>query len=261
MNTSAGVRIFQNPMFNKPWSQITMNISYLQKTIEKIQNRPIANAISSKILGRYDNFSWENFDELFSILTDGDMAKDSMSLKDLDSLWETLDTSPDEGYSERELLIKPYFLKDLKTATVTLLSNDYEHDSNVKTLIMIVLNTSNNGASSFMNTGSSDSSKKIADLLIDDDMELKQIQIKVTGSAMISDEINEVTEKANMIIMPGIFIVICIILLIMFKRVSYMLLPLASLGISIIWLFDNTVLLAVVVVILSRSLRFFQRKK
>jgi hydrophobe/amphiphile efflux-3 (HAE3) family protein len=245
MNTSAGVRIFQNPMFNKPWSQITMNISYLQKTIEKIQNRPIANAISSKILGRYDNFSWENFDELFSILTDGDMAKDSMSLKDLDSLWETLDTSPDEGYSERELLIKPYFLQDLKTATVTLLSNDYEHDSNVKTLIMIVLNTSSNGASSFMNTGSSDSSKKIADLLIDDDMELKQIQIKVTGSAMISDEINEVTEKANMIIMPGIFIVICIILLIMFKRVSYMLLPLASLGISIIWLFGTMVLLGI----------------
>ncbi len=245
VNTKAGVRIFQNPIFNKPWSQITINISYLQKTIEKIQNRPIANAISSKILGKYDNFSWENFNELFSMLTEGEMAKDSLSLKDLDSLWVTLDQSPDKGFSERELLIKPYFLQDLKTATVTLLSNEYQHDSNAKTLIMIVLNSSSNGGTSFMDVGSSDSSKKIANLLLDEDEELKQIQIKVTGSAMISDEINEVTEKANMIIMPSIFIVICIILLIMFKRVSYMLLPLASLGISIIWLFGTMVLLGI----------------
>ena len=245
VNTKAGVRIFQNPIFNKPWSQITINISYLQKTIEKIQNRPIANAISSKILGRYDNFSWENFDELFSMLTNGDMAKDSISLKDLDALWDTLDKSPDTGYSERELFIKPYFLQELKTATVTLLSNYYENDSNAKTLIMIVLNSSSNGETSFMNTGSSDNSKKIIDLIFDKDVELKQIQIEITGSAMISDEINEVTEEANMIIMPGIFVVICIILLIMFKRVSYILLPLTSLGISIIWLFGTMVLLGI----------------
>jgi len=245
VNTKAGVRIFQNPIFNKPWSQITINISYLQKTIEKIQNRPIVNAISSKILGRYDNFSWENFDELFSMLTNGDMAKDSISLKDLDALWDTLDRSPDTGYSERELFIKPYFLQELKTATVTLLSNSYEHDSNAKTLIMIVLNASSNGGSSFMNTGSSDNSKKIIDMIFDKDVELKQIQVEVTGSAMISDEINEVTEEANMIIMPSIFVVICIILLIMFKRVSYILLPLTSLGISIIWLFGTMVLLGI----------------
>jgi predicted RND superfamily exporter protein len=48
-----------------------------------------------------------------------------------------------------------------------------------------------------------------------------------------------------MIIMPGIFVVICLILLVMFKRVSYVILPLASLGISIIWLFGTMVLLGI----------------
>jgi hydrophobe/amphiphile efflux-3 (HAE3) family protein len=236
INSYAGVRIFQNPIFNKPWSQISINLSYLQKKIEKIQNRPIANAISARILGRFDNFSWENFDELFAILDEGDMSKDSISLKDLDSLWVTLDQSPDSGFSDKEVL---------KKATITLLSKNYEKDSNAKTLIMIFLNSSNNGGSSFMNGGSSDNSREIVNLIIDEDSELSQIQIKVTGSAMISDEINEVTEDANMIIMPGIFIVICFILLIMFKRVSYVILPLVSLGIAIIWLFGTMVLLGI----------------
>jgi len=245
VNSYAGVRIFQNPILNKPWSQITINLSYLQKTIEKIQNRPIANAISTRILGRFDNFSWESFDELFTMLKEGDMSKDSLSLKDLDSLWVTLDQSPDSGFSDKKLFIKPYFLEELKTATVTLISNNYEQDPNSKTLIMIVLNSSSNGESSFMNAGSSDTSREIVDMLTYEDSELRQIQVKVTGSAMISDEINEVTEEANMIIMPGIFIVICVILLIMFKRVSYVLLPLVSLGISIIWLFGTMVLLGI----------------
>jgi len=245
INLYAGVRIFQNPIFNKPWSQISINLSYLQKKIEKIQNRPIANAISARILGRFDNFSWENFDELFAMLNEGDMSKDSISLKDLDSLWVILDQSPDSGFSDKEVYIKPYFLDELKKATITLLSKNYEQDSNAKTLIMIFLNSSDNVGSSFMNGGSSDNSREIVNLIISEDSELNQIQIKVTGSTMISDEINEVTEDANMIIMPGIFIVICFILLLMFKRVSYVILPLVSLGIAIIWLFGTMVILGI----------------
>ena len=49
-NTKAGVRIYQTPILHQPWNRVTFNISYIQKLIEGIQNRPILNSIFTKIL-------------------------------------------------------------------------------------------------------------------------------------------------------------------------------------------------------------------
>jgi len=240
-NTNAGVRFYKNPLFNKPWSRITVNISYIQNLIDKIQNRPIAKSISTKIINKFGDFSWEDFEELFNMLNNGDFSKESLSLKDLEEGWITLDKAPDADKSESILFFKPFFLEDLKLSSLIFLSKDVEESSGPSaTLIILQLNSSSNG---MMDTG--ESSKEIVSILKKSDSRENHVSMKATGGGIISNELNEITEEANIIIMPGIFIVICLILLITFKRLSYVILPLVSLSISMIWVFGTMVFLGI----------------
>jgi hydrophobe/amphiphile efflux-3 (HAE3) family protein len=161
------------------------------------------------------------------------------------SQWIGLDVAPDTGISSQIFFIKPLFFDDLKSSVLGFLSNDYEEASGPsKTLMMISLET-RSGAMGFdeANIGLEVISKNIEREVLDLDADASTISMKVTGNGIISYEMNEATMEANIIIMPGIFFVICLILLVMFKRISYVILPLASLGISIIWLFGTMALL------------------
>lgn len=240
-NTKAGVRVYKNPIFNKPWSGITVNISYIKNFIDQIQNKPIAKSISTRILNKFGDFSWEDFEELFNMLNNGNFSKESLSLKDLEQGWITLDEAPDVDKSESILFIKPFFLEDLKLSSLIFLSKDFEELSGPSaTLIILQLNGSSNG---MMDTG--ESSKEIIAILKESDSRENYVSMKATWGGRISDELNEITEEANMIIVPGIFIVICLILLIMFKRLSYVIIPLVSLSVSMIWIFGTMVFLGI----------------
>ena len=240
-NTKAGVRVYKNPIFNKPWSGITVNISYIKNFIDQIQNKPIAKSISTRILNKFGDFSWEDFEELFNMLNNGNFSKESLSLKDLEQGWITLDEAPDVDKSESILFIKPFFLEDLKLSSLIFLSKDFEELSGPSaTLIILQLNGSSNG---MMDTG--ESSKEIIAILKESDSRENYVSMKATWGGRISDELNEITEEANMIIVPGIFIVICLILLIMFKRLSYVIIPLVSLSVSMIWIFGTMAFLGI----------------
>lgn len=240
-NTKAGVRVYKNPIFNKPWSGITVNISYIENFIDQIQNKPIAKSISTRILNKFGDFSWEDFEELFNMLNNGNFSKESLSLKDLEQGWITLDEAPDVDKSESILFIKPFFLEDLKLSSLIFLSKDFEELSGPSaTLIILQLNGSSNG---MMDTG--ESSKEIIAILKESDSRENYVSMKATWGGRISDELNEITEEANMIIVPGIFIVICLILLIMFKRLSYVIIPLVSLSVSMIWIFGTMAFLGI----------------
>jgi len=88
-----------------------------------------------------------------------------------------------------------------------------------------------------------DVSENIVHVMEESDKERDYVTMSATGSGVISYQINEMTAEANTIIGPGIFIVISLILLVTFRKPSYMILPLAGLGISMIWLFGTMVLL------------------
>lgn len=237
-NTKAGVRIYQTPILHQPWSRIIFNITYLQKTIEEIQTRTTINKITTKILQKFGNFTWEDFDEIFEMLNSEEFLKESISLKDIESRWVVLDQAPDKGFSEKKFLIKPFFIENLKTSSIIFLSNDFDKIYGPSTTLMIIqLN------STIQYTELGDISSKIQSKLIDLDKQQNYISMKATGTGIISNDINEVTMNANMIIMPSIFIIICLILLVMFKKFSYVILPLLSLAISIIWLFGTMVIL------------------
>jgi predicted RND superfamily exporter protein len=237
-NTKAGVRIYQTSILNQPWSRIIFNTSYIQKTIENIQTRPLINKISTKILQRFSNYSWEDFDEIFEMLNSEEFAKDSISLQDIEDRWVVLDQAPDKGYSKQSFFIKPFFIESLKTSSIIFLSADFDKSSGPSTTLMIAqLNSTLN----YNVLG--DISAKIQSNLIILDNKQNYVSMKVTGTGIISNDINELTMDANIIIMPAIFVLICLILLVMFKQFSYVILPLAGIGISIIWLFGSMVLL------------------
>ena len=245
-NSKAGVRIYQSPILHNSWKRVTVNLSYIQKLVEGIQNRPLINSISTRILNVFGDFSWEDFDELFEMLNSGDFTKENLSLKDMANRWVTLDEAFDLDDSDNILFIKPLFFEDLKSSALMFLSKDIEENSGPsKTLMMIQLNIDSDNMG-FDDMGGGELgviSSKIEQALIDLDDKESYIVMRVTGGGIISNEMNEATMEANTIIMPGIFVVICLILLVMFKRLSYVILPLASLGISIIWLFGTMVLL------------------
>ena len=70
-------------------------------------------------------------------------------------------------------------------------------------------------------------------------------KMKVTVESVITAEIDKIADEANRIIVPGIFIAIILILLLNFRKPSYVFLPLLGLTISIIWLFGTMSLLGI----------------
>jgi len=242
--TKAGVRVYQSPILSKPWGRVNVNISFIKRLIQGIQNRPIINSISTNMLQRFGDFSWENFDELFDMLETGDFKKEALSLKDMSNSWVILDEAPDNGASKATYFIKPPFLEDIKSTALIFLSQDVNEESGPSlTLMMITLNIESTGAMGDMSGDVGKISREIELELMDLDKEDQYLSMKITGNGIITNEMNDVTMDANMIIMPAIFVVISLILLVMFKRFSYIILPLASLGISIVWLFGTMVLL------------------
>jgi len=217
--------------------QISTVMFSLIKRFETLQNTIVTNMFAS---GDFEGFS--DMDESES---NGSSSPDIAF--GLGPEWIALDHAPNSGTSSNIFFIKPLFLEDLKSTAQIFLSKDYEEDSGPsKTLMMIQLKTISNSMG-FDDTGRGlgQISSDIEQWVLELDAEASSISMKVTGSGIISNEMNEATMEANMIIMPGIFVVICLILLVMFKRVSYVILPLASLGISIIWLFGTMVLLQI----------------
>lgn len=239
-NTQAGVRVYQSPILNQAWKRVIFNLSYIQNLVEKIQTKPLVNSISTKILSKFGDFSWEDFDELFDMLDSGQFERESLSLKDLSDSWNILDQAPDIGKSESTALVKPLYVDDLKKSTLAFLSEDRDSSSGASlTLMMLQFNSS----IEYMDLGPI--SKEIEETLIQLDSKEKFVSMKATGNGIVSNDMNELTTEANMIIMPIAFLVICLVLLIMFKRLSYVFLPLLSLSISIIWLFGSMVLLGI----------------
>ena len=233
-NSKAGARFFQVPGLKLPWSRVTVNVSFMQNFVEKIQNRPVLNSISTKILNRFGNFSWEDFDMLFVMLDE----TETLSLKDLDSWWVVTDEAPDTNFADNTFFIKPFFMEKLKTSVLTFLSEDHTKNPGPSATLMMVMI---NGSVDSMEL--EDISKNLVQIIEEFDGDRDYVKMRATGNGVISYQINELTAESNTIIGPGIFIAIGLILLLTFKKPSYMILPLVGLTISIIWLFGTMVLL------------------
>jgi len=237
-NFTASFRYYQLPLFHLPWLRINTEMETVQNIMEFLQRRPFLSQISSSILKDFDSFSWEQFDEMGAMLSKNDTIQD-ISLTSIESWWVTADVAPDTGVSEETIFIKPQFMDDLRTSTLTFLPKHYEYGEEVtQTLILAFINGSI----------PEEERKNIVEAFNEEINTIEQssaFTLRTAGNTQLSIEIDEIAMSSNQIIMPSIFIAILILLFITFRKISYMFLPLIGLSLSIIWVFGSMVLLGI----------------
>ena len=239
-NFRAGTRYYETPLLKLPWLRISANTSFIFDKLIKIKEKPRLSDIAGRILKKFSNYSWEDLDMFLNMSNEKLPLPDQVALKDIENSWVDCDIVPDKGYSLKLLFYKPYFFKDLQTSAKGFLSKDYDTNSRTASCIMIM---------GLNNTGIYKNNLKINREIINQldkiDSTCKYINVEVTGEGVVSTQINDITSKANRIIMPMMFITIIIILMISFRKLSYVILPLLALGISIIWTFGTMVILGI----------------
>ena len=240
-NFSAGVRYYQRGLFNKPGGRVAANMSYLLNRIEKLRSRPILGSIASRMLQKYGNMTWEDFDQLFKMMEETNLLPETIALKDIDNAWTYSDVIPDSGSSDTKFFIIPYLFNDLQINALAFLSEDYEKTGTAKaTLLIVQLDVMNEEYTQMLR-----SNDKIIEILDEFDNTFDSISINITGELVVSSQIDELTSEANQILGPGMFIMIVLILFISFRRGSYVGLPLLSLMIAVIWLFGTMALFGI----------------
>jgi len=239
-NFKAGTRYYKSPIGKLPWLRVTANTSFILNSIEKISNRPFLSNIAGRLLTNFANLTWEDFDQLFEYTDEYIPLPDQIALKEIEESWIDLDSAPKSGVSENSLFIKTPLLDELRINALGFISKEYKETKKPIASIMILnLNVS----------WGYDETVKSTEFLLqkfeDLDEKYNTLSLDVTGDGVISVQMNEITTEANTIIMPIIFIVIISVLLISFRRFSYVLLPLLSLVVSMVWVFGTMVFLGI----------------
>jgi hydrophobe/amphiphile efflux-3 (HAE3) family protein len=237
-NFKAGSRYYKAPIGELPWFRISANTSFLLKLLEKIQERPFLSKISENIFKKFANFSWEDFDELFTNVNDYVPLPDQIALKDMEASWVNSDISPDSGISKNIIFIRSPILDEFKISALSFLSKDFE-DTGKPSAGMIFVYTN---LSWEYNTQLS-LTRVLLEKIEEIDKVYNFVTVEATGDSVISVQMDEVTVEANQIIMPMIFITIIFVLFIFYRRVSYVFLPLLALVVSTIWIFGTMVVL------------------
>ncbi|MCK5459207.1 MAG: hypothetical protein KAI20_04900, partial [Thermoplasmatales archaeon] len=224
-NFSAGVRYYQRGLFNKPGGRVSANISYLLNIIEKLRSRPILGSIASRMLQKYGDMTWEDFDQIFEMMEETNLLPETIALKDIDNAWIHSDIAPDSGASDTEFFIIPYLFNDLQINALAFLSEDYEKTGTAQaTLLIVQLDVMNAGYTEMLRINNN-----IIEILDEFDRTFDSISLGVTGDLVISSQIDELSSEANIILGPGMFLMIVLILFISFRRGSYVVLPLLAL--------------------------------
>ncbi len=236
-NFSASFQYYQLPIFHLRWLRINTEMDTIQNVFNSLQKRPVLSKVSNGLLNKFSTFSWEQFDDMEDMLSQNDNTINEISLIDLESWWITSDIAPDKEHSSETIFLKPTLMKNLKTSTLTFLPKKFNPgDSVQRTLLMAFIN----------GTFSEEKRENIVETLIKEVKEIEadsEFTLRTAGNTQLSIEINNVAMESNTIIMPLIFIAILILLFITFRKLSYMLLPLIGLSLSIVLIFGTMVIL------------------
>jgi len=198
---------------------LSINSGILYWIIKLMENSFIENLI----MRFQQNFSFEMVEKLLE-------EKEVISLNDFNNAWRNID----DVNIEQQILIKQPVMDDLRNSALMFLSSE-----NWRATLMIAQINGSMGINSLKEV-----SRKIVSVL---EKEAKKygFNIEVTGSSVISYQIDDLTDKSNRIIVPVIFIAIILILLINFRRPSYVIIPLLGLSLAIIWLFGTMALIGI----------------
>jgi len=238
-NFEVGSRYYKNSL-NLPWQRLEGNTSYFFDIVEKIQNRPLISDIADRLLQKLTegDISLDQFDEFFTDSNQDISLSDKIALKDIEKAWITADKTEEKSSDDSILFIRPKFFDDIELGAKGFVSADYEKNKKPAYGIVIIELEGVEGYEETIEVNT-----KIVDEIKRLDSKNNYISIETTGEGVISVEINDVTNEANQFIGPGIFVIIFIILLLTFRKISYVLFPMITLLISTIWLFGTLVIL------------------
>ncbi len=238
---SSGTRYYQTPFLQLGGGRITANTSYFFQKLFAIQSKPLLGPLTERMLQRYGNLTWEEFEDFFAMLQQTDMLPDTLALQDLQDNWKQADIVPDNPVSSTiSFTIVPHFYEDLQLNALSFLSADYSSTGNPSASIMFLLLTPTKVYDNIISMN-----KRIVENITELDETYDDVSIQVTGNGIINVQINDVTMRANRIIAPLIFLIIMVILFFTFHGTSYVVLPMLSLIISMIWTFGSMVLLGI----------------
>ncbi len=133
--------------------------------------------------------------------------------------------------------------EDLMVLRNILFSKDFYHsDSNriseaSSTLILIWINGSHDP------TERREVAVSIRDDL--DGLSLQHVTIKETGADLLAHDVDEMTKISNMILGVGILLIILVVLYLSFRSISYMLLPVLTMLLAIVWTIGTMILIDV----------------
>ncbi len=238
-NFKIGSRYYENPGSKLPWLRFTYNTSFLIDSLEKIQGKPLLSDIAENILKKNTDLTWEDFDKIFNTPNEFIETPEQVSILNFESNYINADEAFDET-SDKTLFIKPDFYNDLRIGIESLISDDYEKTGKPSAALMVLYLNVTGGYQGVL-----DFSEELLQRIDDIDGSLDYLTIKVTGDGIVSYEMDKVTNEANQIIIPTIFIIIILILYISFRKLSYVFVPMLSLIVSVIWLFGTMVLLGI----------------
>lgn len=222
----AETRIYSMPTF-----RLSLSIKFIKNFFEGLRNVAMLNELTAKLLDKYANATWEDFEGMLDMMEDNE----SFSLKDFDELWSVIDEAPNGEFASLTFLIKPSFMEKMRESSLTFLPSNSTYNAD-ETVIIVQIYPEEEERLKEIN-------KKLVNLV--EGYDAKYVKMKATGTTVITYEIDELTEESNKIIAPSIFIAIIIILFLSFKKPSYVALPLAGLTISLLWLFGTMSLLGI----------------
>ncbi|OYT29723.1 hypothetical protein B6U98_01465 [Thermoplasmatales archaeon ex4572_165] len=240
-NFQAGTRYYQNSFLKHGGGRISANTDSFIEKLFQFQSKPIFGKITESLLQKFGGLSWEEFEEYYEMMESTSMIPDTLALKDIESKWIYADTAPDDArISDISFSIIPAFYKDIQLNIRSFLSTDFEENYQPSSTLIFIQLTPTKDYDEIIKMN-----KEIAKEIQKIDDKNSYIKTRVTGMGISSAEINELTTDANRFIAPSIFIIIVSVLLINFRRFSYVVLPMFALVVSMIWLFGAMSLLGI----------------
>jgi hydrophobe/amphiphile efflux-3 (HAE3) family protein len=238
-NFSLGSRYYTHPGILRKGGRLVYNTDFLLNRLDRIRQRTILGPLVERLLQRTSGITWDDFDQLFNLIEETNALPDTFAAQDLQSLWTHIDQTESSAI-ETTYRVYPSFFEEIQISSLAFLSKDYT-TTHKPSQSLIIIETEFSGSYE-ENIRRNKMLVKEIEML---DEKNNAVSMQVTGEGVISSEINEITSAANTIIGPSIFIIIFGILLLNFRRLSYVLLAMLALSIATIWLFGTMVLLGI----------------
>src|SRR6056297_262773 len=88
-NFSASFQYYQLPLLRLPWLRINTEMETIQNIIDTMQQRPVLSKISDGMMSKFSSFSFEQFDDMETMLSNNDNTINEVSLTAVESWWIT----------------------------------------------------------------------------------------------------------------------------------------------------------------------------